>query len=93
MRWNLPMGTPVVATRVGGNPEVIEDRVSGLLVPPGDLQALTQVICAVLQDKKRANRLGRAAKGRVMELFSRETQDLYIQLLEENTKGACRRCV
>jgi hypothetical protein len=67
-----PHGQPVVATGVGGNPEGIEDRVSGLLVPPGDLQALTQAICAVLQDKKRANRLGRAAKRRITELCSRE---------------------
>jgi L-malate glycosyltransferase len=92
---SMAVGAPVVATTVGGNAEVIENGKSGLLVPPNDPQALAQAICAILQDRELAQRLGRAAKRRVTDLFSRErmvreTQDLYVQLLEKNTKDAAR---
>jgi L-malate glycosyltransferase len=89
---SMAVGTPVVATTVGGNAEVIEDRISGLLVPPREPDALAQAICAILQNPELAQRLGRAAKRRVTQLFSRErmvreTQDLYMRLLEKNTNG------
>lgn len=95
---SMAVGTPVVATTVGGNPEIIEDRISGLLVPPRDPDALAQAISAVLKDGELATRLGRAAKRRVTELFSRErmvreTQDLYMQLLEKNTSAPLARTV
>jgi glycosyltransferase involved in cell wall biosynthesis len=41
---SLAVGTPVIATRVGGVPEVVEDGVNGLLVPPGDVDALAGAI-------------------------------------------------
>jgi glycosyltransferase involved in cell wall biosynthesis len=41
---SLAVGTPVIATRVGGVPEVVEDGVNGLLVPPGDVEALAAAI-------------------------------------------------
>jgi glycogen(starch) synthase len=41
---SLAVGTPVIATRVGGVPEVVEDGVNGLLVPPGDVEALAGAI-------------------------------------------------
>ncbi|MER3409103.1 MAG: hypothetical protein C4306_03150 [Thermoleophilia bacterium] len=47
---SLAVGTPVIATRVGGVAEVVEEGVNGLLVPPGDAQALAQAIRRLLAE-------------------------------------------
>ena len=65
-------GCPSVARRVGGIPEVIEDNVSGLLVPADDAGALAQAVQALVIDPARRIALGRAAKKRARELFSAE---------------------
>jgi len=92
---SMAAGVPVVATRVGGNPELIDDGVGGLLVPPRNPGELARAICAVLDDRDFARRLGQAAKRRVAERFSlermvRETEDLYVTLLERATRGKRR---
>lgn len=46
----LAMGKPIVASRVGGNPEIVEHGVHGLLVPPGDAKALSEAIVQLLRD-------------------------------------------
>ncbi len=86
---SMAAGVPVVATRVGGNPEVIEDGVSGLLVPPRDSAALAAAIGRVLEDKDLAASFAQAGVRRVAELFSiersiRETEHLYQQLVGAN---------
>ena len=53
---------PVVSTAVGGMPELIEDRVSGLLVPPNDPEALAGAIRAMLADPEQARTFARRAK-------------------------------
>ena len=53
---------PVVATRVGGVPEIIQSGVNGLLVPPGDPQALSQAVIACLEDPSRARMMGAIAQ-------------------------------
>jgi glycosyltransferase involved in cell wall biosynthesis len=83
----MAAGIPVVATKVGGNPEVIEDEVSGLLVPPRDATALASAVGRLLEDEDLASKLGQAGMRRVSELFSivgsvRETERLYQQLVE-----------
>jgi glycosyltransferase involved in cell wall biosynthesis len=90
---SMAAGVPVVATRVGGNPELIEDGVHGLLVPPRDVKNLTQAICALLREPGRARALGEAGRARVRERFSiarmvRETEALYDALLEQRRRGA-----
>src|SRR2546428_445 len=85
---SMAAGVPVVATRVGGNAEAIEEGATGLLVPPRDPRALSHAICQVLEDRELALRLGQAGRQRVAEYFSlermvRETEDLYGTLLRE----------
>jgi len=63
-------GCPSVATRVGGIPEVIEDNVSGLLVPFGDADALARAVEELIKDPARRGMLGRAAQQRAREKFS-----------------------
>jgi glycosyltransferase involved in cell wall biosynthesis len=83
---SMAAGLPVVATRVGGNPEIVQDGVTGLLVPPRDDAAMADAICRVLRNPAMAARLGAAGKRRVLEQFSierlvAETQRLYMNLL------------
>jgi len=65
-------GLPTVATRVGGIPEVIEDGVTGLLVPPDDPDALAAALLRLIDDPALRARYGQAAKARVQALFSVE---------------------
>jgi glycogen synthase len=52
-------GLPIVATKTGGIPDIVEDGRNGLLVPPGDSRALARAINRVLEDRSFAARLGR----------------------------------
>jgi len=75
-------GKTVIATPVGGIPTVIEDGVTGLLVPVGDAVALRAALERVLGDQVLRARLGRAARARVMEYCSwngvtEETLEVY----------------
>lgn len=61
---------PVVATPVGGIPEMLDDAVEGLLVPPGDVHGLTHALSALLDDPERARQMGRAGRERVSRQFA-----------------------
>ena len=62
----MASGTPVIASRVGGIPEVVEDGETGLLVAPGDVAALRQCIETLLDDRALASRMGARARDRVL---------------------------
>jgi glycosyltransferase involved in cell wall biosynthesis len=62
-------GVPVIASRVGGLPEVVEDGVTGVLVPPGDSVALADAISSLLQDPQRCQAMGAAGRRRAEEHF------------------------
>jgi glycosyltransferase involved in cell wall biosynthesis len=66
------LGTPVVASAVGGIPEAVEHEVTGLLVRPNDPEALAAAILEMLGDPERAARLNRAGRERVETRFSVE---------------------
>jgi len=75
---------PVVATRVGGVPDAVQDGESGILVEPGDYPCLTQVIAELLQNPDRASGLGRCARTRVRERFAwRRIVEDYERMLAE----------
>lgn len=61
---------PVVACNVGGIPEIIIDGQTGLLVPPGDSNALRDAVVSLLDQPERARKLGHAARQLVDEEFS-----------------------
>ncbi len=63
-------GRAVVASAVGGLPEVVRDGVTGLLVPAGDAPALAAALTALLGDPDRAAALGRAGRSRALAEFS-----------------------
>ncbi len=70
----LAVGTPVVATSVGGVPELIKDRETGLLVAPGSSEALAGGLAEVLRDSSLALKLGQAGRDWVRTRFSASVQ-------------------
>jgi len=66
----MACGTPVVATDIGGLPEVIRSGVVGLLVPERDARALAEATVALLTDEERARRMGEEARRHVVREFS-----------------------
>jgi glycosyltransferase involved in cell wall biosynthesis len=66
----LAASRPVVATRVGGTPELVIHDVTGLLVERGDRKELADAIATLLEDPSRCRRLGQAAREHVMQRFS-----------------------
>jgi len=64
---------PVVATNVGGNPEAVDDGVTGLIVPPEDAAALSGAITKLLSEPSLAKTMGEAGKRRASEKFTVES--------------------
>ena len=62
-------GVPVVAARVGGVPEVVKDNQTGILVPPGEPEALAGAMIALLEDKEKRQRMGERAENWVGAKF------------------------
>ncbi len=86
-------GVPVVATRVGGIPEVVKDRVTGLLVGPSDAGALAEAVNDLLSDKPRRVEMGLAGKSWVLNKFTanemvHKTSNLYAELFNRKKYGA-----
>jgi glycosyltransferase involved in cell wall biosynthesis len=70
IREAMALGKPVVATAVAGNPELVEDGASGILVPPRDVPMLAAAISRLLRDPELAARLAAGGQARVREQFS-----------------------
>jgi glycosyltransferase involved in cell wall biosynthesis len=66
----MASGTPVVASRTGGLPEVVRDGETGFLVTPGDVAELQDAIDRLLRDRALARRMGRAARAVVLDQFT-----------------------
>jgi len=70
----MACGLPIVATSVGGVPELVCADESGVLVPPGDPAAVAAAVLALLDDPPRREALAIAARARVIERFALRTQ-------------------
>jgi glycosyltransferase involved in cell wall biosynthesis len=80
----MAAGKPVVATNVGGNPELVVDGETGYSVPPRDADALATKLRSLLVDKCRAKKLGENGRKRVQQKFSLQAMaDNYQRLYEE----------
>ena len=66
----MASGTPVVASRIGGLPEVVDDGETGFLVPPGDVGALRERLDQILRDTSLGRRLGANARATALERFT-----------------------
>ena len=84
----MGMGVPVVATRVDGMAEVLEDGVDAYLASPGDLSALAQGICRLLQDQALARQFSQAGQRKVRDHYSavsmtRQLENIYLNYLQD----------
>jgi len=79
----LAMGTPVVATRVGGVPEVLRDEENGLLVEPGDVEAFSNALQRIVNDDALRARLAAAAAPSVEQYSADKIYGRLEQILEE----------
>ena len=84
MLEGLASGRAVVASRVGGIPDVVEDGVNGLLVPPGDAAALAEALRRLAAEPETRERLGREARRRAQDRMSwrsaaRAFEESYVQ--------------
>ena len=66
----MASGTPVVASRIGGLAEIIEDGQTGFLIPPGDVGALHDRLDQLLRDPALGRRLGANARDNVLDRFT-----------------------
>ncbi len=88
----MAAGVPVVATSVGGNPEIVDGGQTGLLVPPRDSEALALAIAQLLDQPQLGKRFGLAGKERVSKRFAldrmtRATERLYEGLIERSNRA------
>ncbi len=87
----MACGVPVVASRVGGLPEVVEDGVSGFLLPVGDVEAMAEAAVSILADGERARTMGLAARSTAVERFGAERivpvyERFYEEVLREEVR-------
>ncbi len=70
----MAMGKPVVCSATGGSPELVLDRVTGILVPPRDSRAIAEGVLHLLRNPDLADQMGRNGRKRVEETFALDTQ-------------------
>lgn len=88
IREGMAMQKPAIATDAGGNHELVSSRDVGWLIPMRDRAALTKALLEVIEDRERAERVGRAAREHVVNGFSKELritrlERLYSEILAE----------
>jgi glycosyltransferase involved in cell wall biosynthesis len=83
----MAAAVPPVVTAVGGMPEVVTDGESGFIVPPGDAARLSDRISAILGDPTLAETLAAAARARVLDRFTLETEAAAYQRVYDQAIG------
>lgn len=81
----MSSGLPAVVTRVGGNPEVVDEGITGWLFAPGDVKELLGLMLRLAKDSHLRARAGEAARRRTLKMFSHDTmlesyRALYVEL-------------
>jgi glycosyltransferase involved in cell wall biosynthesis len=83
----MAAGKPIIATRVGGIPDLVEDGLSGLLIPPNNENALTKALDKLLQNKSMRQKMGRYASQLASARFDIETMaKAYEKLYEKSLR-------
>jgi glycosyltransferase involved in cell wall biosynthesis len=85
-------GKPIIATRVGGIPEAVRDRETGILIPPRDCHALTKGIVELLKDPEKCKEMGEKGKERALQHFNvermvKEYSDIYDECIVSQLEG------
>lgn len=70
----MALGKPVIATNIGGPSEIVEDGVTGILIPKDDPRALADSIAELLADPDKARRMGEAGRKKYLKRYTPETQ-------------------
>ncbi len=83
----MAMEKPVIASNVGGIPDLVKNDINGILISPGDVDGLAQGLDTLLSNEKMAKDMGRKGRKMITETFSSETmvsgiRDLYIECLK-----------
>lgn len=86
----MAMARPVISTNIGGIPEVVLDGITGILVPPGDSEALSRAIMVLLDDPHLRDRMGREGRRRVEKHFSLQTHVQRIQEIYDRILGRAK---
>jgi glycosyltransferase involved in cell wall biosynthesis len=89
----MAVGKPVIASRVGGIVDVVDDGLTGILVPPGDEKALVSALIRLLSDGDPRKRMGEAGKRKIDSRFSAKTmvneiEKVYNELISGNRENA-----
>jgi sugar transferase (PEP-CTERM/EpsH1 system associated) len=85
----MASGLPVIATRTGGNPELVEEDVTGHLFPVGDQRALAEILTRMIDHPAAARTMGQAARRRTLERFDwQRTVDDYLAVYDAALAGA-----
>jgi len=87
----MAVGLPVIATAVGGAPDLIDDKINGWLVPPYDIEAIQVALTGLIEAPDFRNRLGTAARETVLECYSlpvvaQQLRSLYEETIEARPK-------
>jgi glycosyltransferase involved in cell wall biosynthesis len=88
------LGVPVVASRTGGLPDIVEDGVTGVLVDPAAPAQLSEAISSLLEDGERRARMAKAARRRArrfsIDSYASRLTDIYLNLSAQHGKGLDR---
>lgn len=87
----MAMKVPVIATTVGGLPEIIKEGETGMLVPPADVDSLCSAMMTLMENRELRKKMGEAGRERVLEKFSagnnvKKTEEVYLDVLKAGKK-------
>jgi glycosyltransferase involved in cell wall biosynthesis len=84
----MAMEKPVIASRVGGIPDIVKDGINGFLTPPGDTKELGDALKKLLNDKRLATRMGKEGRKGVTAEFS---ADVMVNAIKDVYKASLER--